>query len=293
MKFKIPFTFSDVEQLKEKSKKFRWIRVKKGQFTNLKKKLDNAYLKINVEDYLSIVVRSTILAFGISLAFFLILFLIIIRGYYYFIIIFPIFFTFFISINQFHYPNMFSAKKARDVEKNLIPAMQDMLVQVNSGVSLFDMMDNIGKGNYGSVSEEFRRIVKDIGAGKPQTDVIDEIGNKNTSVYFRRILWQISNGLRSGSDLSIVVKSGIEDLNKEQVIQIQNYGSRLNPVVMFYMLIVIIVPALAVTFLTVLTSIISLDTRTTYLFFIAIFVIVMLMQFLFIGMVKARRPSLL
>lgn len=292
MKFKIPFTLSDVDQLKEKSKKFRWVKVKKGQFINLKKNLDNAYLKINAEDYLSIVVRSAVFSFAISLVLFAILFFII-GGYYYFIAVIPVFFTFFVVLNQYHYASIFSSKKARDIERNLIPAMQDMLVQVNSGVSLFDMMENISRGNYGSVSEEFRRIVKDIETGKPQTDVIDEIGNKNTSVYFRRILWQISNGLRSGSDMSIVIKSGIQDLGKEQVIQIQNYGSRLNPVIMFYMLIVIIVPALAVTFLTVLTSIISLDRKTTYLFFVAIFIGVMLMQFLFIGMIKTRRPSLL
>ncbi|MBI2448939.1 type II secretion system F family protein [Candidatus Pacearchaeota archaeon] len=293
MKFKIPFTFSDVEQLKEKSRKFRWIRVKKGRFTNLKKNLDNSYIKLDAEDYLSIIVRSAVFSFAISLIFFAILFLVFIGGYYFFIVIIPLFFALFTAINQFHYPTIFSAKKARDIEKNLIPAMQDMLVQVNSGVSLYDMMENISRGNYASVSDEFRRIVKEIGTGRPQTDVIDEIGNKNTSVYFRRVLWQISNGLRSGSDMSIVIKTGIEDLNKEQVIQIQNYGSRLNPIIMFYMLIVIIVPALAVTFLTVLTSIISLDRRTTYLFFVAIFIGVMLMQFLFIGMIKTRRPSLL
>ena len=118
----------------------------------------------------------------------------------------------------------------------LIPAMQDILVQLQAGVPLFKIMVNISASNYGRVSSEFKKVVKEISSGIPQLEAIDKLIEKNESIYFRRILWQISNGMRSGSDMTEIIKDGIDNLSKEQALQIQSYGSKLNPVIMFYML---------------------------------------------------------
>ena len=78
-----------------------------------------------------------------------------------------------------------------------------------------------------------------------------------------------------------------------QLIQIQNYGNRLNPLIVFYMLIAIIVPSLSVTFLTIISSLIGLNANTTTLVFLGLFVFVILIQIMFLGIIKSKRPSLL
>ncbi|MBI2124536.1 hypothetical protein HYT92_01980 [Candidatus Pacearchaeota archaeon] len=85
----------------------------------------------------------------------------------------------------------------------------------------------------------------------------------------------------------------IDTLEKEQAVQIQNYGNTLNPLVMFYMLLTIIMPALALTFFTIISSMLSLSSFVVKMLFIAIFIFVVLFQIMFLGMIRTRRPSLL
>ena len=126
----------------------------------------------------------------------------------------------------------------------------------------------------------------------PQIDVLEELGEKNPSLYFRRTLWQISNGMRAGSDISVVIKESIKSLSEEQIIQIQSYGNKLNPLIMFYMLSSVILPALAITFLTIISSLISLPQTIANLAFLCLFGIVIFFQLMFIGIIKSLRPTL-
>ena len=168
-----------------------------------------------------------------------------------------------------------------------------MTIQLNSGIPIYTIMVNISNANYEELSEEFKKMVKKINAGRPQAEVLEQFGEKSPSLFFRRTLWQLSNGLRAGSDLSVVIKSSLNSLSEEQLIQIQNYGNKLNPLVMFYMLITVILPALATTFLTVISSLINLPKTMTALLFISLMVGVVIIQVLFLGVIKSVRPRLL
>ena len=110
--------------------------------------------------------------------------------------------------------------------------MQDILIQLDSGIPLFDTLTNVSAANYGELSAEFKKAVKRIGAGEPEAEVLASISSKSHSVFFRRTLWQLSNGLNAGSDMSMIIKENIKTLNEEQMIQIQNYGNKLNPLIM-------------------------------------------------------------
>ena len=99
--------------------------------------------------------------------------------------------------------------------------------------------------------------------------------------------------MKAGSNLSIVINETINSLIEEQNIQIQRYGSQLNPLAMFYMLIAVIVPSLGVTFITVLGTIIALDKATIKLLFWGIFIVVIFFQIMFLGAIKSRRPNMM
>jgi len=292
MRFKIPFTFSDIKILKRRSKTFiKFTRLKESKLDNY---LENIEVDIDRRQYLSICYRS----FLINLITFSVIFTSIFGLFK--INIFPIYglgVGFLISglvlFNQFNYPRIFSLNKKRNIEKNLIPTLQDMMVQLNSGVAIFNILTNIADSNYGEVTEEFKKIVKEINSGVSQIDAIEKYAKTNTSLYFRRVLWQISNGMRAGSDMTNVIKEGINSLSQEQAIQIQGYGSKLNPLIMFYMLIAIILPSLGITFLIIIASMLSLEEKVLQIFFATIFVIVVFVQIMFLGMIKSRRPSLL
>lgn len=293
MKFKIPFTFSRIDKLKKKTKFLSdKIRYKKG--SRLAENLKNCSANISREEYLAISLRSVIISFVILFAVattalaFLKFDRFIVGG-----LAFAVLFSGFVFFSQMAYPKIHVTRRQRNIEKNLIAALQDISVQLNSGIPLFNIMTNISEEDYGELSEEFKMAVKKINAGMPEEEVLEELAKKNPSVYFRRTLWQISNGLNAGGDMAIVVKDSIKSLNEEQMIQIQTYGNKLNPLIVFYMLISVIIPALSITFLTIIASMIGLEKSMTMLIFLGLFVFVVLVQIMFLGMIKSRRPSLL
>lgn len=293
MKFQIPFTFSSIEKLKRRARFFS-SRVKPKKNMPLEDNLKNSNIDLSREEYLGICLRS----FFISLA---ILFVISttvlaflgIKFFYLMGLFIALIFSCFVFFSQIVYSRVYVSRRQRDIEKNLISALQDILIQINSGIPLFSVLVNISSSDYGELSVEFKKAVKRIGSGEPEAEVLDDLGRRNSSVFFRRTLWQISSGMKSGSDLSIVIKDSIKLLSEEQLIQIQNYGNKLNPLIVVYMLIAVIIPALSITFLIIISSMTNLPKNMTILLFIGLFVFVVLVQTMFLGIIKSGRPSLL
>jgi flagellar protein FlaJ len=293
MIFKIPFTFSSAEKLKKRAKFFTsFFKHKKS--SKLSEHLKNCDVPLTREEYLGICTRSSIFIFFI---FYLILstllFFIKVGNFYLTPLMIALPFALFAFFSQAMYPKVYSTRKEKDIEKNLIPALEDILVQLNSGIPLFTILVNVSSSEYGALSLEFKKAAKKINSGFPQIEVLEELGEKNSSPYFRRTLWQISNGMRAGSDISIVIKESIKSLNEEQIIQIQSYGNKLNPIVMFYMLSSVIMPALAITFLTIIGSLVSLPEMMAKMLFLVLFGIVIFIQVMFIGAIRSLRPSLI
>ena len=189
-----------------------------------------------------------------------------------------------------HYPKLVVHKKISDVEKNLLYALRHMFVHVKAGIPLFDTLVAVSSANYGSVSSELRTAVKKINAGEPIDSVLEELSLKTTSLYFRRAVWQLSNGIKSGSDVGSILKTIIDNISSEQKIAIRRYGSQLNPLTLVYMMIAVIIPSLGITFLMVLSSFSGASFSESTFWFILAFLV--LFQFMFLGLIKSRRPNI-
>ncbi len=198
-----------------------------------------------------------------------------------------------IFLQQINYPKFLAHKRISGLEKNLLPALQDIMIQINSGVPLFNVLVSISKNDYGELSKEFSKVVREINAGEPEVDALEKMVTKNPSLFFRRAIWQLVNGMKEGSDIGLVLREIITSLTSEQTIQIQNYGARLNPLAMFYMLFVVVAPSLGITFITILSSFIGLGELATKFVLWGIYAMVMFFQLMFIGLIKLRRPHLI
>lgn len=291
----IPFSFLPVKVLKKYSKLFSGIasNIEPG-YAFLKMNLKQSGIDIDSKEYLSMCLFSTFLFF-LFILFILELFLFrlgvehpVITG-----LIAAFVISILVFLQQIAYPKLFVNKKIKNIEQNIIPALQDLLVQLNSGVPLFNILVNISNGGYGKLSEEFKTVVKKINTGTPQVEALEQMVSDNPSLLFRRAIWQVINGMKSGSDMTGVIQEILDSLSEEQVIQIQRYGSQLNPLAMFYMLVVIIIPSLGVTFTIIVSSFISLPEGTTKMIFYFLFGVVALFQIAFLGIIKSRRPNLL
>ena len=292
MEFKIPFTFSNIDVLKNRSKSF--VSLVKNKNSKLDSYLRDIGLKIDPKQYTAICIRNFIFTFA-ALFVILNILLFAFKIKYFFLLapLFAIVVSGFIFPNQLNYPKIYTYNKSRNIERNLIPALQDLLVQLNSGVPLFSIMLNIANSDYGYVSTEFRKITNEINSGVPEMIAIEKYAVLNQSSYFKHVLWQISNGMRAGGEMDVVITESIKNLNDEQEIEIQSYGSRLNPLVMFYMIIAVILPSLGITFLIIISSLLGLSGLLIKVILIGVSIFIIVMQILFIGLIKTKRPRLL
>jgi len=293
MKFRIPLTISSIDKLRKRYRFFKFPKKYKKP-SKLQQYLSKIDLEITESEYLSICYGSSVFSFIIFYALSSTI-LVLTKVSLPFLFSFGIAFIFalFVLFSQIIYPKVFDSRRVRNVEKNLIPALEDILVQLNSGIPLFNILINIASSDYGPLSDEFKRAVKKINSGFPQIEVLEELSERNSSNFFKRTLWQISNGMRAGSDISIVIEESIKTLAEEQLLQIQNYGNKLNPLIMFYMVISVIIPALSIAFLTIISSMAGLPESLTTKLFISVFVFVMIVQIMFLGIIRSTRPSLL
>jgi len=187
------------------------------------------------------------------------------------------------------YPKLYVSRKVNQIEKNLPYALHHLLIEVRSGVPLFNALVSISQSKYGMLSEEMKKAVDDISTGKSEIGSLELLARRNPSLYFRRVLWQIVNSLKSGADIGNTIKQIVDNLAEEQRVAIKKYGSQLNPLTLMYMIFAVIFPTLGITFILVLSSFVGIGIDLQ-LVLIGIILFLLLFQFMIIGLIKSKRP---
>lgn len=185
-------------------------------------------------------------------------------------------------------PDIKANRRTRELEKELPYALRHMLIEVNSGISIYHAMVSVSEG-YGEASEEFKRIVKDVNSGVSEVEALERAIVRNPSLQFRRSLWQMINALKAGSDVSKTLDSLVEAIVDQQILAVRKYGKELNPYTLMYMMVAVILPSLGVTFMIVLSTFTGSDIPQSL--FYAILIGSALFQLVFINMVKSKRPE--
>jgi len=186
------------------------------------------------------------------------------------------------------YPRILAGKKAELLEKNLVFALKDLLLQVTSGVSLYNGLVNISKSNYGQVSVEFEKAAKAVNSGKPVEQALEEMTATTSSEFLRRVVWQLVNTLKAGASLEGALRTIIDDLSSEQKSRIRDYARELNLWSLIYMLFAVAIPTIGAVLLIILSSFAGFGiSKGIFVSFIAIN---FALQYVIIGFVKSRRP---
>jgi len=195
---------------------------------------------------------------------------------------------FFGFITFANFPKIKAKRISRELEKDLPYALRHMLIEVRSGISLYESMVSVSE-DYGEASEEFERIVRDINGGKAQVKALEDSIVRNPSTQYRRAMWQMINALKSGTDVSNTLETLVDSMVKQQKLEVKRYGKELNPYVLVYLMIAVIVPSLGVTFLIVLSTFtgVGLDQFA----FFQILGGLILFQVFFLNFVKSKRPD--
>jgi len=190
------------------------------------------------------------------------------------------------------YPKIMIKKRIRAIDSNLVFALRAMLVQIKSGVSLFNALSMISNANrFGELSVELKKAVDKITTGTNEEIALREVATNNPSNYLRKAIWQITNGLKAGADISDILSESVSSIVREQQIGVQKYGSSLRILSLMYLMIGVIIPALGITFLIVIGSFPKIEISE--IIFWALLGGLILAEFMFMGIMKSKRPNLM
>jgi flagellar protein FlaJ len=205
-----------------------------------------------------------------------------------FIFITPILFIFFVNYLML-YPLQKIRISGKEVEKDVLFAVRDMIIALRGGVPLYNAIVSVTRG-YGAASQEFAKIVNLVNLGVPLDQAIDQVVTTSKSPSFRRIMLQASTTLKAGADITAAMQLTLEQITMERTIELRRYGQKLNAVAMFYMIIGVIFPSMLITVAIVLSTFVSIITFTPQLLMI-VFIFIMLLQIIFLNMIRNMRPS--
>jgi flagellar protein FlaJ len=185
-------------------------------------------------------------------------------------------------------PKIRTNRRTRKLEKDLPYALRDVLIELESGIPLYNAMKTVTSG-YGEASEEFKVIVREVDGGKSMIDAIEESIVRNPSEQYRRAMWQLNNSLKSGTDIATSLESIVDSILKDQKLKIKKYGQELNPYILVYLLIAVVGPSLGITGLIVISSFTGTSVGTTL--YMGVLFGLIVTQLIFLNLVKSKRPE--
>ena len=185
-------------------------------------------------------------------------------------------------------PDAMMKREEHEIGKEIIFAGRFLIIELESGVPMYNAMINIAK-NFKVIGKYFKQLMDKINMGTTMEDAISEVIETTPSNNFRKLLWQILNSLKTGADISTSLNSVVEQITREQMIEIKEYGRKLNPLAMFYMMLAVIVPTLGTALLIILATFLGLNVSLAALMSLVFFL--GFIQFMFLAVIKSSRPA--
>lgn len=178
-------------------------------------------------------------------------------------------------------------KRKRDLEREVLFAGRFLLVKIHSGRPLLNALVDASQ-SYGVASKYFRELVDDINMGTAIEKALDNAMSYSPSPKYSKILFQISNAIKIGIDVSEPLANTLDEISQQQMIEIQRYGKKLNSLSIFYMLIAVVMPSIGVAMFSVIGSLVGFGEFASAIF-MAVLVFLAFMQMMFIMIFKSAR----
>ncbi len=188
------------------------------------------------------------------------------------------------------YPAIILKKVAMKESRDMLFALREVMIDVNSGVPLFWAVKNVANAGYGYVSRDFMWAVRQIESGVSERDALKHLAVRTESEYLKRALWQVVNALETGAALGSALAGIVQSVEEYIYRDIKNYSSNLNFLMLIYMFAAAVVPSLGVTFLVLLSA--FSDFGVTIGTVLALVLISAVAQIVMIGYMRTTRPEI-
>ena len=180
-------------------------------------------------------------------------------------------------------------KDVKDMEKNLIYVLKDMVLHAKSGGTLYEAVVNSGNSDTGRLSEEFDIAAREVNMGFSLMSALERLASRVNSEYVKKTCWRLVDSIKTGSNLETTLQPIINELSTYQKSRIENYVKELNLWSLVYMMFSVAIPTIGSTMMVVLSTFSSGGvTPISFTLFGIGCVFIQLVLALF---VKSRRPN--
>ncbi len=193
---------------------------------------------------LTLVIASVLalIAFFISIPIFLV------RGNPVLVAIGPILLSFLVFLFTYGfarvYPQSIASNRSRAAERYLPFALRHLAVEIRAGMGLYQAMRAVAVANYGELSEEFKRTLREIDEGKPMEVALSNLAARSKSKGMRRAVASILRAVRIGGNLSDTIMSIAKDVSFEQRQKVAAYSEKLNFFGVLFMFVGVVFPVM-------------------------------------------------
>ncbi len=269
-----------------RSRKYSYVDYIASFFPGLRKKLRVAKIKITEHKYVKDSIAYSLLVSVILLLLYVLIFFTARISLLWLIVLYPIT-LFALFMFMMRRVDAVIAKRERDIDKELLFAGRQLLIEIRGGIPLYDAIGHLTR-EYGEVSKVFGEIIDKTNLGVPLDVAMEDVAEETPSKPFRRLVLQIINSIRSGSDIAVALETILNQLSQEQIIEIKAYSQKLNPLGMFYMLFGIIMPSLGITLLVTLLTFTGVSLGPVVLW--GMLALIIIVQYIFLTMIETSRP---
>lgn len=266
-------------------------------FSDLKKDLKRANMKISLEEYISIAFLTCVILFLIELPLFFYIFSLLKLGP-----IFSIFMAITVSLSIclffflifLNYPKFIIRDKSKSIDYTLPFAGIYLSTIASSGLpphKIFEIFSEFEE--YGEISKEAKNIVNDMNAfGLNIYESLEKAVDRTPSKNLRELFWSILSTVKSGGSLIKLLteksKGFLNDYNRNLV----EFSRTLSIFLEVYLTALV----LGAIFFTILTSLMSgiggvVQSNITLIQFFLIFMFIPFISFAFIILIKSSSPG--
>jgi len=142
------------------------------------------------------------------------------------------------------YPRNRALSRSRQAEKYLPFALRHLAVEIRAGMGLYQAMRAVAEADYGVLSEEFKRTLREIDEGHSTEVALSNLSARMKSKGIRRAIASILRAVRIGGNLSDAIMSVANDVSFEQRMRVAAYGEKLNFFSVIFMFMAVVFPVM-------------------------------------------------
>ena len=190
-----------------------------------------------------------------------------------------------------YYPQMKMQRGYGDLNQEMPYALRHMGIELKAGRGLHDALMTIRDADYGSLSNEFARVLEEIKFGKSTEDSLLEMSHRVKSEGLSRAIHQIIGTLRVGGNLAGNLEIIASDISFDMKIKLKEYSQKLNSFILIYTFIAILAPVISLIMLMAGSTVMG-DVISSQLLFV-IYAIFFPMVVMFMGLfIKKLEPKI-